>query len=118
MSEEAWYVAEYVMAIDFDGQEPHEYQIANYVIKARSDDSAYEKASKLKSSLGSSFDTGFGEIQNTVCVGFHQLDHHWDANNGDVIHINTTNLLFLAGSPPKPRIREKHELNLFLHEHR
>ncbi len=49
-----------------------------------------------------------------MCIGFHELDEHWDANNGDIIHINTTDLLDVTGNPPKPRIKEKEELRLFL----
>jgi hypothetical protein len=47
MSELNWYVAEYVIAVDFNGDIPHEYRIENFVIKATSADDAYQKASAL-----------------------------------------------------------------------
>ena len=53
-------------------------------------------------------------MENHSCIGFHELDEHWDANNGDIIHINTIDLLYVTGNPPKPRIKEKDELVLFL----
>lgn len=107
-------MAEYVIAVGFNGEEPHEYRIENYVIKAGSADEAYQKAVELKSQLSRSHENEFGDVKNYSCIGFHQLDEHWDANNGDVIHINTIDLLDLSGMPPKPRIKEKDELGLFL----
>lgn len=117
MSELNWYVAEYIIAVSANGDEPHEYRIANYVIKAVSADDAYRKAVELKSRLSRSYENEFGEIETYSCIGFHQLDEHWDANNGDVIHINTIDLLDVTGNPPKPRLKEKDGLALFLRTH-
>lgn len=114
MSELNWYVAEYVIAVGVNGDEPHEYRIDNYVIKAVSADEAYRKAVELKSHLSRSYENEFGDMENHLCIGFHELDEHWDANNGDIIHINTIDLLCVTGNPPKPRIKEKDELVLFL----
>lgn len=111
MSELNWYVAEYVIAVGVNGDEPHEYRIDNYVIKAVSADEAYRKAVELKSHLSRSYENEFGDMENHLCIGFHELDEHWDANNGD---INTIDLLCVTGNPPKPRIKEKDELVLFL----
>ena len=113
MSELNWYVAEYVIAVGFNGDDPHEYRIDNYLIKAVSAQEAYQKAVDLKSHLSQSHENEFGDVENYSCIGFHELDEHWDANNSDVIHINTIDLLYVTGNPPKPRIKEKDELLLF-----
>lgn len=118
MSELNWYVAGYVIAVGFNGDDPHEYRIENYVIKAVSAEEAYQKAAELKSRLSRSHENEFGDREDYSCIGFHELDEHWDANNGDVIHINTIDLLDVTGNPPKPRIKEKDELVLFLRANR
>ena len=114
MSNENWYIAEFVIAVDFDGGEPHEYRIETFVIKAITSEEAYEKSQALLVKLNGSLDNGFGEIENYVCLGFHNLSEHHDANNGEIVHINTIDLVDVSGNPPKPRIRGKNELYLFL----
>ncbi len=114
MTELKWYVAEYVIAVDLDGDVPHEYRIASYVIKATSADEAFQKAVELEAGLTRSYENEFGEVENHSCIGFHELDEHWDANNGDIIHVNTIDLLYVTGNPPRPRIKKHDELALFL----
>lgn len=108
-----WYIAEFVIAVDFWGDEPHEYRMENYVIKADSAEDAYEKALNITSNIGASFENQFGENENHSFIGFHNLTEHSDANNGDVIHICNTYLIDVDGNPPKPRIRSKDELWVF-----
>lgn len=115
MEELKWYVAEFVVAVDLEGDIPHEYEIQNYIIKAHTDEDAYKKAVKVMDEIDHSYENEFGEIQNYKCIGFHNLDEHTlDAHNGDVIHISNVYLYDVDGNPPKPRVRQKSELFLFL----
>jgi hypothetical protein len=114
MEDLTWYIAEFVVSVDLWGDEPHEYRIENYVIKAKSAEEAYDKALQVTKYIGSSFENQFGEDENHTYLGFHNLTEHNEANNGDVIHICNTYLLDVDGNPPKPRVRNKDELWVFI----
>ncbi|UDL05993.1 DUF4288 domain-containing protein [Marinobacter sp. CA1] len=63
-----WYIAEFVIAIDLDGDIAHEYQIQTYLLKADSPEQAYEKAIELQGRLGDSIRNEFGEVVNYNCL--------------------------------------------------
>jgi hypothetical protein len=108
-----WYIANFVMAIDFDGDDPHEYQIYNYLIQAKSPDAAYEKCISLTPRLDDSIRNDFGEVENYKCIGLYNLDVVQDAVLEDRAHLSTIDILDVSGNPPKPRIRSKEELYVF-----
>ncbi|ARU59016.1 hypothetical protein OLMES_5029 [Oleiphilus messinensis] len=114
MKDLIWYIAELVVSVNFGGDEPHEYALQNYIIKAVSPEAAYEKSCRVASTLNHTFQNEFGEEENHRFLGFHNLSEHFDANNGDIIHVNNTYLLEMEGKPLKPRLRNKGELSVFI----
>lgn len=108
-----WYIANFVIAIDVDGDDPHEYQIYNYLIQAESPDAAYEKCISLTPRLDDSIRNDFGEVENYKCIGLYNLDVVQDAVLEDGIHLSTIDILDVSGNPPKPRVRSKSELYVF-----
>jgi hypothetical protein len=66
------------MALEFDGDDPHECQIYNYLIQAESPDATYEQCINLTATLDDSSRNIFMKLE-VKCIGLCSLDVVQDA---------------------------------------
>ena len=108
-----WYIAEFVIEVDFESGSAQEYQIQSYLIKAASPEKAYEKSLDLQGRLGDSVRDEHGQAVNYNCLGLHNLDVIQEAKLEDGLHLSTIYTREVTGSLSRPRLREKNELAIF-----